>query len=368
MTDKQPSTTLSQPELLDALLTAIIVLDEQLSIVYVNAAAEALLDHSARRLLHEPFASSYVSTTLSYSSLKNCFVQSQTVVNTEATFVLHSGHKVTVEVSVQAWPDKQRNDPAQLLLELRQVDLQRQILQENTQRQQLYATQNLLRGMAHEIKNPLGGLRGAAQLLARQLTEPSLREYTDLIMAQADRLRQLIDRLLGPSRIEQPQPVNLHELLERVSLTVSYEYDQQLSIKRDYDPSLPLINGRTGALEQVFLNIVQNAAQASHGQCEITVKTRVEHQLTLYGKRYRQCAVIHIGDNGPGIAPELQGQVFYPMVSGSSTGTGLGLSLAHSLVHQHGGKIEFTSEPGDTCFIVFLPYRELEDYQHDTDR
>lgn len=356
------------PDLLDALMTAIVVLDEQLNIVYVNAAAESLLDHSARRLLQEPFASSYVSTTLNYASLQDCVTDQQTVVSSEAEFVLHSGQKITVEVSIQCWQSRAETGTTQLLLELRQVDLQRQILRENSQRQQLFATQSLLRGMAHEIKNPLGGLRGAAQLLARQLTHTGLTEYTDLIIAQSDRLRSLIDRLLGPSRLEQPQWVNLHELLERVAQTVAYEYGESLQISRDYDPSLPLLSGLEDSLEQVFLNIVQNAAQALDGVGNVTIKSRVEHQLTLFGKRYRQCAVISISDHGPGIPSDLQGQIFYPLVSGSKTGTGLGLSLAHSLVHQHGGKIEFNSEPGDTCFRIYLPYRQLEDFDNGTNR
>ncbi|MGM0525992.1 MAG: nitrogen regulation protein NR(II) [Pseudomonadota bacterium] len=354
-------------DILDALNTAIVMIDEQFSIRYVNAAAESLLDHSARRLINEPLASSYVSTNLPTHSFASCLSDEQTVINAEAEFVLHSGQKVTAEVSVQCLKSHlSENHQKLLLLELRQVDIQRQISQENSQLQQLHATQNLLRGMAHEIKNPLGGLRGAAQLLARQLKEPGLKEYTDLIIAQSDRLRGLIDRLLGPAKLEQPDAVNLHQLLERVAQTVAYEYNEGLIIKRDYDPSLPDLRGIGDLLEQVFLNITQNAAQALEGKGQITLKTRVEHQLTLYGNRYRQCAVISIIDNGPGISDSLRPQIFYPMVSGRSNGTGLGLSLAHSLVHQHGGKIEFESEPGHTCFRVYLPYRVQEDVLNDS--
>lgn len=355
---------LRDTEILDALITAVIIIDESLTIQYVNSAAESLLDHSARRLVNEPFASSYVSTSLTTESLQSCLHNDQRVINSEAKFVLHSGHKVTAEVSIQTLKnDSSTAHKKRLLLELRQVDLQRQITRETSQRQQLHATQNLLRGMAHEIKNPLGGLRGAAQLLARQLadSDTSLTEYTDLIIAQSDRLRSLIDRLLGPAKIEQPEPVNLHELLERVVQTLRYEYPDDLVLQRDYDPSLPQLMGIADSLEQVLLNITQNAAQAMAGQGTITVKSRIEHQLTLFGHRYRQCAVITISDNGPGIPSELQGQIFYPMISGRAGGTGLGLSLAHSLVHQHGGKIEFDSAPGDTRFVIYLPYRELED-------
>lgn len=351
--------------MLNSLTTAVVVVDSRLHIRYVNAAAELLLDHSARRLVGEPLASSYISSSLTPEQLQSCFANQQAVMNNEAEFVLHSGQKVTVEVVVQCLTITKQADTPELLLELKQVDLQRQISRENSQRQQLYATQSLLRGMAHEIKNPLGGLRGAAQLLARQLTEPQLQEYTDLIIAQSDRLRNLIDRLLGPAQLEQPQLINLHQLLERVAQTLSYEYSEKLVIDRDYDPSLPNINGISDLLEQVFLNIAQNAAQAMSGVGAISLKTRVEHQLTLFGQRYRRCAVVAITDSGPGISPELQGQIFYPMVSGRSGGSGLGLSLAHSLVHQHGGKIEFSSEPGNTSFLIYLPYRTGEEYNSD---
>lgn len=351
-------------QLLDSLITAVVVVDDQLCIRYVNSAAESLLDHSAKRLANEPFASSYVSSTLTVASLQNCLNDEQMVINTEAEFVLHSGHRITADVSVQRLPKRVAHErEKQLLLELKQVDLQRQISQENSQRQQLFATQSLLRGMAHEIKNPLGGLRGAAQLLARQLPDSQLTEYTDLIIAQSDRLRGLVDKLLGPAKLEKPHPVNLHQLLERVATTVALEFAEGVTIKRDYDPSLPALLGSSDSLEQVLLNITQNAAQALDGSGSVTIKSRIEHQLTLYGKRYRQCAVITIADNGPGISDELKAQIFYPMVSGRSGGSGLGLSLAHSLVHQHGGKIEFDSMPGDTQFRIYLPYRVAEEVE-----
>ncbi len=341
--------------ILNQLLTGIVIVDEGWIVRYVNAAAESIFDHSAKRLIGEPFAEAYYESDLPLNTLQNCLSEEQTVVNSEASFFLHSGQRVTTEVSIQSLHD---DGQKQWLIELKQVDLQRQISRETQQQQQLFATQSLLRGMAHEIKNPLGGLRGAAQLLALELPDESLREYTDLIVTQADRLRTLIDRMMGPVQAEHKRETNLHELLERVAKTLRYEYGDSLEIKRDYDPSLPELWAMAESCEQVFLNIAQNAAQALEGTGRITFKTRIEHQLTLLGRRHRQCAVISIIDDGPGIDDAIMASLFYPMVSGRAEGTGLGLSMAHSLVHQHQGKIEVDSEPGHTVFRIYLPYQQ----------
>jgi len=339
--------------LLNQLLTGILILDDRLTICYVNSSAESLLDHSAKRLLGEPFSAAFYHCSLASETLIECLNSEQTVLNAEVHFALHSGHDIRVETSIQT---VDQEFGRALLLELKQVDQLRRINQEDQQRNQLFATQHLLRGMAHEIKNPLGGLRGAAQLLARQLPDEKLTEYTDLIISQSDRLRYLVDRLLGPTKPGESKLTNIHEVLERVVRTLTYEYGESLKLTRDYDPSLPDIRVVPEACEQVFLNIAQNAAQAMSGTGTIVIKTRVEHQLTLFGLRYRQCAVVTITDNGPGIPAELRDTLFYPLISGRAEGTGLGLSLAQNLVHQHKGKIEFDSSPGKTRFSVYLPY------------
>lgn len=339
--------------LLDQLLTGIVILDNELTVRYVNSAAESLLDHSAKRLMGAPFSAAFLHSSLAPETLLHCLQNEQTLFNAETQIALHSGNSVRAEVSIQAIEyDTARG----LLLELKHVDQWHRINQEDQQRNQLYATQHLLRGMAHEIKNPLGGLRGAAQLLARQLPSPQLTEYTDLIISQSDRLRDLVDRLLGPNQRHQPKDTNIHEVLEAVITTLTYEYGDTLVFQRDYDPSLPDMRVVAEACEQVFLNIAQNAAQAVSGTGTIEVKTRVEHQVTLFGSRYRQCAVITFGDNGPGVPDSIQDTLFYPLISGRAEGTGLGLSLAQSLVHQHQGKIAFESRPGKTEFSVYLPY------------
>jgi two-component system nitrogen regulation sensor histidine kinase GlnL len=218
------------------------------------------------------------------------------------------------------------------------------------------AARALVRGLAHEIKNPLGGLRGAAQLLERELPDPALAEYTRVIIDEADRLQALVDRLLGPNRVPSYRRVNIHQVLERVRALVKAEAGQQLLIERDYDPSIPDLYGDADQLIQAVLNITRNAARAlgtSGGK--IILRSRVLRQLTLGSHRHRLVAQIEIEDDGPGIPEDLRHKIFYPMLSASAGGQGIGLSIAQSLVSQHGGLIELRSRPGQTVFTVFLP-------------
>lgn len=351
--------------LLDQLLTAVVVLDSRLQIQYMNAAAETLLDGSRRRLLEAPFFSLFADSSLDEAVLQQALAEQQSVSDSEVLLAFHDGQRVTVEFSAQPMANGPSQSEHYALLELRQVDQIRKINQENSQQQQLLAAQTMIRGLAHEIKNPLGGLRGAAQLLASELPDPALREYTDLIMSQADRLRNLVDRMLGSYRLPQRQPHNVHAVLEQVIQLAQLSAEQQqqaVKWQRDYDPSLPDLTMAAEGLEQSLLNIVMNAIEAQHNVNQsdgvITLRTRIAHQQTIYGKRYRHCAVVSVSDNGPGIPAQLRDTLFYPMVSGRAGGTGLGLSIAQTIVHQHAGKIDVESVPGHTEFTVYLPYIE----------
>ncbi|MDG2676871.1 nitrogen regulation protein NR(II), partial [Vibrio parahaemolyticus] len=237
------------------------------------------------------------------------------------------------------------------------IDQQRRLTQELNQHAQQQAAKLLVRGLAHEIKNPLGGLRGAAQLLEKMLPDPSLTEYTHIIIEQADRLRALVDRLLGPQKPGKKTQENLHQILEKVRQLVELESQNSIIIERDYDPSLPEILMDADQIEQAMLNIVSNAAQIlahqEHGN--ITIRTRTVHQANIHGKRCKLAARVEITDNGPGIPPELQDTLFYPMVSGREGGTGLGLSISQNLIDQHNGKIDVESWPGHTTFTIYLP-------------
>lgn len=255
----------------------------------------------------------------------------------------------------------QTDSPERVLVEL--IENAQQARQDREERtlDQVQATKELIRNLAHEIKNPLGGIRGAAQLLALELNEPELGEYTQVIVHEADRLQSLVDRLLAPHRRAQVVgDVNIHEVCERVRSVILAEYPRGLAVLRDYDTSLPDFRGDREQLIQAVLNIVQNAAQALHAQiaqgtAQITLQTRVARQVTIGKQRWRLALELHIQDNGPGVPAEIRDRIFYPLVSGRDGGTGLGLTLAQTIAQQHQGMIDCDSEPGRTDFRITLP-------------
>jgi len=340
--------------LLDNLLTAVILLDKQLVVRYVNPAAEQLMGVSARRLLDHALEQVVDYISLDTNRLRHCLIQGQGFTDNEVTLVVEDEPR-SVEVSVIAIYDQQEQ---MALLELRKIDQQKRISQEQQQHTQQIAARDLVRGLAHEIKNPLGGLRGAAQLLEKALPDESLKEYTGIIIAQADRLRNLVDRLLGPQRPGRHQVHNVHSVLEQVRRLVEMELPPGIKIERDYDPSIPDFEMEQEQLQQAFLNIVRNAVEAMHGQGTIKLKTRTVFQITIHGKRYRLAAEIRIIDDGPGIPESIRDTLFYPMVTGKEGGTGLGLSIAQNLIDQHKGRIECVSWPGHTEFCIYLPLRK----------
>ncbi|MDT9001523.1 nitrogen regulation protein NR(II) [Paucibacter sp. APW11] len=259
----------------------------------------------------------------------------------------------------------QTDRPDQLLVEL--IESAQQARQDREERtlDQVQATKELIRNLAHEIKNPLGGLRGAAQLLQLELQPTELGaelcEYTEVIIHEADRLQSLVDRLLAPHRKAQVVgDVNIHEVCERVRSLVLAEFPKGLKVLRDYDISLPDFRGDREQLIQAVLNIVQNAAQAlqvriSDGDAQITLRTRVARQVTIGKQRWRLALELHVEDNGPGVPPEIRDRIFYPLVSGRDGGSGLGLTLSQTIVQQHQGMIDCDSEPGRTDFRITLP-------------
>jgi two-component system nitrogen regulation sensor histidine kinase GlnL len=213
----------------------------------------------------------------------------------------------------------------------------------------------MLRGLAHEIKNPLGGLRGAAQLLARELPTKELKEYTGVIISEADRLQKLVNRILGPNKMPKKEPVSIHEVLEHVRSLLLAEAPEGIRIQRDYDPSIPDINADRDQLIQALLNIMRNAVEAMHGDGDIKLRTRVIRKFTIGQKQQNLVAQIQVIDNGPGIPQEILEQIFFPMVTSRAEGTGLGLAIAQSLIQQHNGIIECKSKPGRTEFSIYIP-------------
>lgn len=247
---------------------------------------------------------------------------------------------------------------ATLLVEMTDVTRRTRISRENALLIQHGAGRQMIRQLAHEIKNPLGGIRGAAQLLARQLDDTELHEYTDVVISETDRLAALVDTLLGPGGPPNKQPVNVHELLEYVVRIIEAEGTGKLTIHRDYDPGLPLIDLDRDQMVQAFLNLVRNAATALEGHGAITLRSRAVTNFTIGDVRHRVIASIEIEDDGPGIPTNMQDSVFYPLVTSRPEGTGLGLPAAQELLSRHGGLIEFESRPGRTVFLIRIPLEQ----------
>jgi len=252
-------------------------------------------------------------------------------------------------------------DDAKLLVEITDVTRRTQITRENALLVQHGAGRQMIRQLAHEIKNPLGGIRGAAQLLERQLDEAELREYTDVVISETDRLAALVDTLLGPGGPPKKEPLNVHELIEYVVRLIEAEEQRKLTIHRDYDPGLPLIDLDRDQMVQALLNLVRNAVAALEGHGKITLRSRAITNFTIGNVRHRVIASIEIEDDGPGIPADLQDSIFYPLVTSRPEGTGLGLPAAQELISRHGGLIEFESRPGRTVFSVRIPLEQVAD-------
>jgi two-component system nitrogen regulation sensor histidine kinase GlnL len=336
---------------LEYLATAIILLDDESRIAYINPAAEHLFDVSGKNLLGHPLQQAFSHTEQLTKAMQQAIQNNASYIEHELTLATHAHGKMQLRCAATPLQFNRRY----LLLEFNAIDRPLKLAREEQMLDQTQANRLLLRNLAHEIKNPLGGIRGAAQLLEQELEKPGLREYTQVIMQEADRLRSLMEKLLTPQTASHYSALNIHEVLERVRSVVLAEMPEGLTIQRDYDISLPALVGDKEQLIQVMLNIVRNAAQAMQGNGRIILRTRIARQVTLIKRRHRLAVMVQIIDNGPGIPPELKDKIFYPLVSGRPDGHGLGLTLAQDFISQHHGMIEFSSEPGKTCFTVLLP-------------
>lgn len=346
-----------QRRLLDNLHTGVLLLDTDLIVRYLNPAAEMLLSTSASRVIGQPLPRYFFDDEDVRSALQQCIREGHPFTRREAHLALGPDHEVTVDYSVSLLVEP--GVAPSLLVEMQSLDRLLRISREDALIHAHQATRALVRGVAHEIKNPLGGIRGAAQLLERALPDPELSEYTRVIIDEADRLRNLVDRMLGPRRPLQLAEMNVHECLEHVRQLIEAEHPGQVHIERDYDPSLPELVADRDQLIQVLLNLVRNAVEAlvdaGTPDPTVTMRTRILRQFTIGAERHRLVARIDIEDNGPGVPEDLSETLFYPMVSGRAAGTGLGLSIAQSIVSQHHGLIECNSHPGKTVFTLLLP-------------
>jgi two-component system, NtrC family, nitrogen regulation sensor histidine kinase GlnL len=342
---------------LELLSTAVLMLDEDLNVTYANPAAETMFAQGRRHLIGAgidralPVGAGFVERLRHAMASEAGFNENDLILDIGGE-PMHLHCVVSPFEGALVAPEA----PPTLVLELRELDQQIKIERESRIQEQQEANRELIRNLAHEIKNPLGGIRGAAQLLERDLGDEQ-REFTQVIVKEVDRLQSLLNRLLTPVRMPRVEPINIHEVMERVRTLVTAEFPA-VTVKRDYDTSLPDLTGDKEQLIQAILNVARNAAQAAAGQGEIRMSTRIARQVTIARMRYRHAIAVSVDDDGPGVPPGLAERIFYPLVSGRDGGTGLGLSLAQSFVAQHHGLIEFESVPGRTRFTILLPVRE----------
>jgi two-component system nitrogen regulation sensor histidine kinase GlnL len=343
----------------DLLATTVLLLDRSGVVMVANSAAEAMFGRSRRHLVGQPAVLLFDQDPALQQSIRQaCNAE---VADCRQFAMTRRGFE-PIEVAVTSIALTQH--PWSALLEVKDIE-QRVLLDRSIRMAEEMDQQHaLLRNLAHEVKNPLGGLRGAAQLLESELPDPALQEYTHVIISEADRLQALVDRLAAPQRMPvQWQSINIHEVCERVCALIRAEF-RAVMLLRDYDASMPEFKADPGRLMQALLNIVRNAAQvlSSHPitiSPQITLKTRVARQVLLKHKQHRLAVVVSVTDNGPGVSAVLKDRIFHPLVTGREGGTGLGLSLAQDFIQQHGGVIEFDSHSGHTEFRLLLPLEPL---------
>lgn len=343
--------------LLDSLSTSVIVVDDKLFVQYANNAAEALFELSRKQLVGSPLNNFIAHDGLKSERLLNAVKNRESYTEGELPLMFSYGKHCVVDVMVSVF-DEPKN--SYLLLEFIVIDQQRKMLLDNQHWAHQQAAKELIRGLAHEIKNPLGGIRGAAQLLSKELSNNEQREYTSLIMEQSDRLRNMVDKLLGPNTVPNFKMQSVHRAIEQIRSLISFEIDGGIEIERDYDPSIPDIYIDSELIQQAILNIARNAIQALDGHGKLLFQTRIQRQQMIHGIRHPLCVEIKIIDNGPGISAAIKDTLFFPMITTKSDGTGLGLSIAQSLIEHHKGKISVESWPGHTEFSILLPINTQE--------
>jgi two-component system, NtrC family, nitrogen regulation sensor histidine kinase GlnL len=344
--------------LLDALSTGIILLDSSLCPIYANVAAQDLLAFSLNKLRGRPFGDCLSESNGLQALLQRTLETGEAFADRELVICPRAAPREPRTVDVTITPIEGGVTGTHLLLELADATQRQRITRETELVARFDSSRMMLRQLAHEVRNPLGGLRGAAQLLERELPDPALRDYTRVIISEADRLTALVDSMHGPSRPQQRALLNVHEVCEHVHRLLRAEAPPGVVIERDYDPSLPSALLDRNQVIQALLNIARNAMQAVGERGHITLRTRASSNINIAGRRHRLAAIVQVQDDGPGVPPELRSSLFYPLVTGRANGTGLGLAVAQDLIMRHEGLVEFESEPGRTIFTLILPLTE----------
>jgi two-component system nitrogen regulation sensor histidine kinase GlnL len=344
-------------DLLDALSTGIMLLDAQLCPIYANVAAQDLLAFSLNQSRGRPFGDCLQESNGLTGVLRRALENGEGFADRELTVRPVGAPRESRVVDVTITPMEGLTG-THLLLELADATQRQRISRENDLLARLDSSRLMIRQLAHEIKNPLGGLRGAAQLLDRELPSEALKEYTNVIISEADRLTALVDSMAGPNRPLQKISLNIHEVCEHVYHLLRGEARPGVVVDRDYDPSLPVAMLDRNQLVQALLNVARNALQAVNDSGRIVLRTRAISNMSIGTKRHKLVVCVQVEDNGPGVPKELRASIFYPLVTGRTNGTGLGLAVAQDLVTRHGGLVEFESEPGRTIFQLLLPLEE----------
>ncbi|MFT6268557.1 MAG: two-component system nitrogen regulation sensor histidine kinase GlnL [Alphaproteobacteria bacterium] len=344
---------------LNSLKTALILVNDKFEVSFANEAALNLLETGINQIRERPLNDFLVDDNFNQQQIIRALNNQEDYRETGVAMCFRDGRCITVDINANII---NVNGQTKALLEINPVDKQRKITRESQQYAQQVAARELVRGLAHEIKNPLGGIRGAAQLLEKKLPRQEEKEFTQMIIDQADRLSNLVDRLLGPNSLPQKRQFNLHQILDKVQSVIMNDLSFSMELTRDYDPSIPDLFADPDMLQQAILNIARNASQALQSDSKttphqpmITFKTRIERQCVIKGVRHQLCAKVSITDNGPGIPSDLKDTLFYPMVSSKENGSGLGLSIAQTLTDYHNGKIDVQSFPGFTEFSLYIP-------------
>ena len=344
--------------LFDSLSTGIIVLDAQLCAIYANVAAQDLLAFSLNQVRGRPFTDVLHEANGLRALLCRARDSGEGIADRELNVRPAAMPRETRTLDVTVTPIEGQITGDHLLLELADATQRQRITRENELIAHLDGSRLMIRQLAHEIKNPLGGLRGAAQLLERELPGLELKEYTRVIIGEADRLAALVDSIAGPARAPDKSTLNVHEICEHVFRLLRAEASAEVLLERDYDPSLPAAMLDRNQMIQALLNVGRNALQALAGRGRIVLRTRACSNVIIGAVRHRLVASVQVQDDGPGVPPALRTSLFYPLVTGRADGTGLGLAVAQELVSRNGGLIEFDSEPGRTVFTLLLPLGE----------
>ncbi len=343
--------------LLENIYTAVLVFDGDLRLVTINAAGENLLSLSQRKIQGAKLEEIFLASTSFRDTIKQALDTGQPCMEWGMELRLTNTREVLVDCRMTPW--LKQDTCQEIIVEMVDAQSHVKVVKEESLSILHDAATQSLQGMAHEIKNPLGGLRGAAQLLEMELDGNSeLTEYTQIIINEADRLRNLIDRMVTPKSLTEVAPVNVHEVLDYVLSVVEAEDMPGFEVHKDYDPSLPTINVDREQLIQALLNIIRNAFQAVDENGEITFRTRIARRLTIQQQYHKMALQLEIIDNGPGVPEEIEDGIFYPMVTGRADGTGLGLSIAQSLIQAHGGVIEYERVDARTIFRVVIPIQQ----------